>query len=96
MWVFMVITTIMDTCWRKKFRPLASRAGLSSISDERLTDLVDAPYNIPINIDGFYFYHPDVLRRDGVSTFMCQGTELMARSVLGCEPIAKVLSTSAS
>ena len=36
-----------------------------------------------------HFYHPDLLKRDGVSTFMCQGTEPRARSVIGCESIHK-------
>jgi hypothetical protein len=51
--------------------------------------LVDRWINIPINIGMIHFYHPDLLNRDGVSTFMCQGTEPMAQSVLGCEPIRK-------
>jgi len=45
--------------------------------------------NIPINIGMIHFYHPDLLKRDGVSTFMCQGTEPRARSVIGCESIHK-------
>jgi hypothetical protein len=45
--------------------------------------------NIPINIGMIHFYHPDLLKREGVSTFMCQGTEPRARSVIGCESIHK-------
>jgi len=51
--------------------------------------LVDRWINIPVHIGMIHFYHPDLLNRDGVSTFMCQGTEPMAQSVLGCEPIRK-------
>ncbi len=36
-----------------------------------------------------HFYHPDLLKRDGVSTFMCQGAEPRARSVIGCESTHK-------
>jgi hypothetical protein len=43
--------------------------------------------NIPISIGMIHFYHPDLLKREGVSTFMCQGTEPRAQSVIGCEPI---------
>jgi hypothetical protein len=45
--------------------------------------------HIPINIGMIHFYHPDLLKRDGVSTFMCQGAEPRARSVIGCESIHK-------
>jgi hypothetical protein len=51
--------------------------------------LVDRWINIPVNIGMIHFYDPDLLKREGASTFMCQGTEPMARSVLGCEPIRK-------
>jgi hypothetical protein len=36
-----------------------------------------------------HFCHPELFKRDGVSTFMCQGNEAMARPALGCEPIIK-------
>jgi hypothetical protein len=49
--------------------------------------LVDRWINIPINIGMIHFYHPGLMTRDGVSTFMCQGTEPGAQSVTGCEPI---------
>jgi len=51
--------------------------------------LVERWIHIPINIGLMHFYDPDLYKRDGVSTFMCQGTEPMAKSVLGCEPIRK-------
>jgi hypothetical protein len=51
--------------------------------------LVDRWIHIPVNVGMIHFYDPDLLEREGVSTFMCQGTEPMARSVLGCEPIRK-------
>lgn len=52
-------------------------------------ELVERWVNIPINIGLIHFYHPELYKRGGASTFMCQGTEPMARSVLGCEPIHK-------
>jgi len=51
--------------------------------------LVDRWINIPFSIGMMHFYHPGLFHRDGVSTFMCQGSEPMARSVNGCEPIDK-------
>jgi len=51
--------------------------------------LVERWVNIPFNSGMIHFYDPALYVRDGVSTFMCQGTETMARAVLGCEPIAK-------
>jgi hypothetical protein len=50
--------------------------------------LVERWINIPLGTGMIHFYHPDLLKRNGVSTFS-QGSELMARSVLGCEPIRK-------
>jgi hypothetical protein len=52
-------------------------------------DLVRRWISIPRNVGMIHFYHPALFARGGVSTFMCQGVEPMARSVLGCEPIAK-------
>jgi len=52
-------------------------------------DLVERWINIPRGIGMIHFYHPILLKRDGVSTFMCQGTEPVAASALGCEPIRK-------
>jgi len=51
--------------------------------------LVDRWISIPLGIGMIHFYHPGLFRRDGVSTFMCQGSEPMARSVSGCEPVDK-------
>jgi len=51
--------------------------------------LVDRWIAIPINIGMIHFYHPDLFKPGGVSTFLCQGTEKMAQAVLGCEPIRK-------
>ena len=51
--------------------------------------LVERWINIPLCSGMAHFFHPELFKRDGVSTFMCQGDEPMARSVLGCEPIHK-------
>jgi hypothetical protein len=51
--------------------------------------LVERWINIPLCIGMTHFYHPGLLQRGGVSTFMCQGNEPMAQSVIGCEPIHK-------
>jgi len=52
-------------------------------------ELVDRWISIPLSIGMIHFYHPERFARDGASTFMCQGSEPMARSVNGCEPIFK-------
>jgi hypothetical protein len=51
--------------------------------------LVERWINIPLCIGMAHFYHPELLKRGGVSTFMCQGDEPVAQSVIGCEPIHK-------
>jgi hypothetical protein len=51
--------------------------------------LIDRWIAIPINIGMMHFYHPSLFNRDGISTFLCQGTEKMAQSALGCESIGK-------
>src|SRR5437899_10510173 len=51
--------------------------------------LVERWINIPRGAGMMHFYHPDLLKRDGVSTFMCQGSEPMALSARGCEAILK-------
>lgn len=51
--------------------------------------LIDRWMAIPINIGMIHFYHPDLFKPGGISTFLCQGTEKMAQAVLGCEPIRK-------
>jgi len=48
--------------------------------------LVERWINIPYIRGMIHFFHPGLVKRDGVSTFMCQGDE---RSVFACEPIAK-------
>jgi hypothetical protein len=48
--------------------------------------LVERWINIPRNTGMTHFYHPGLLKRHGVSTFMCQGTETTAQ-VFDCEPI---------
>jgi hypothetical protein len=53
------------------------------------SELVDRWISIPLSIGMIHFYHPERFARDGASTFMCQGSEPMARSVNGCEPIFK-------
>jgi hypothetical protein len=45
--------------------------------------LVERWINIPRGTGMIHFHHRDLLKRDGVSTFMCQGSALMARSVTG-------------
>jgi hypothetical protein len=51
--------------------------------------LVDRWIHIPVSIGMIHFYHPGLMQRDGASTFMCQGTEPKARSVIGCEPVGR-------
>jgi len=51
--------------------------------------LVDRWINIPLGTGMIHFRHPELFKRDDVSTFMCQGNEAMARTALGCEPIHK-------
>jgi hypothetical protein len=51
--------------------------------------LVERWINIPLCGGMAHFYHPELLKRRGISTFMCQGNEPMAQSVIGCEPIHK-------
>jgi hypothetical protein len=48
--------------------------------------LVERWINIPVSRGMTHFYHPRLLNRHGVSTFMCQGTETTAQ-VFDCEAI---------
>jgi hypothetical protein len=48
--------------------------------------LVERWVNIPVSRGMIHFYHPRLLNRHGVSTFLCQGTETTAE-VFDCEPI---------
>ena len=50
--------------------------------------LVERWINIPSSRGMIHFFHPGLVKRDGVSTFLCQGDEGQ-RSVFDCEPIAK-------
>jgi hypothetical protein len=50
--------------------------------------LVERWINIPYSRGMIHFFHPGLVKRAGVSTFMCQGDEGQ-RSVFACEPIAK-------
>jgi len=50
--------------------------------------LVERWINIPYSRGMIHFFHPGLVKRAGVSTFMCQGDEPQ-RSVFDCEPIAK-------
>jgi hypothetical protein len=50
--------------------------------------LVERWINIPYSRGMIHFFHPGLVKRAGVSTFMCQGDEGQ-RSVFDCEPIAK-------
>jgi hypothetical protein len=44
--------------------------------------------NIPYSRGMIHFFHPGLVKRDGASTFMCQGDEAQL-SVFACEPIGK-------
>jgi hypothetical protein len=50
--------------------------------------LVERWINVPNSRGMIHFFHPGLVNRDGVSTFMCEGDEGQ-RSVFACEPIAK-------
>lgn len=50
--------------------------------------LVERWINIPYSRGMIHFFHPGLVKRAGVSTFMCQGDEF-AGSVFKCEPVGK-------
>jgi hypothetical protein len=50
--------------------------------------LVERWINIPSSRGMIHFFHPGLVKRAGVSTFMCQGDESPG-SVFACEPIGK-------
>jgi hypothetical protein len=50
--------------------------------------LVERWINIPHSHGMIHFFHPGLVKRADVSTFMCQGDEEQ-RSVFACEPIGK-------
>jgi hypothetical protein len=50
--------------------------------------LIERWINIPYRRGMIHFFHPGLVKRADVSTFMCQGDE-GERSVFACEPITK-------
>jgi hypothetical protein len=50
--------------------------------------LVERWINIPYSHGMIHFFHPGLVKRSGVSTFMCQG-DVSPGSVFACEPVAK-------
>jgi len=50
--------------------------------------LVERWINIPYSRGMIHFFHPGLVKRAGVSTFMCQGDE-SPPSIFACEPVAK-------
>jgi hypothetical protein len=75
---------------RKTVEHLGLKSWIIKYSDGKADPaLVERWINIALCIGMAHFYHPELLQRGGVSTFMCQGNEPMARSVIGCEPIHK-------
>jgi hypothetical protein len=69
---------------------LGLKAWIIRYSDGKADEqLVERWINIPRNIGMLHFYHPELVSRNGISTFMCQGDENPARGIFGCEPIAK-------
>ena len=51
--------------------------------------LVERWINIPVNIGMIHFFHPGLVKHNGVSTFMCQGRNPAGQSVFDCEAITK-------
>jgi hypothetical protein len=51
-------------------------------------NLVERWINIPYSRGVIHFFHPELLKRAGASTLMCQGDEATG-SVFTCEPIGK-------
>jgi hypothetical protein len=51
--------------------------------------LVERWINIPINVGMMHFFHPELVRHNGVATFMCQGPNPPGKTVFDCEPIAR-------
>jgi hypothetical protein len=70
-------------------RDLGLKAWIIRYSDGKADErLVERWINIPRNNGMIHFFHPGQVRRDGFSTFMCQGDE-KAPNVFGCEPIGR-------
>jgi hypothetical protein len=72
-------------------RQFELKAWIIRYSDGKADEqLVERWINIPRNVGMIHFYHPELVRRNGmISTFMCQGDENPSRGIFGCEPIAK-------
>lgn len=51
--------------------------------------LVERWINIPVNVGMIHFFHPGLVRRNGVSTFICQGPNPPRQTVFDCEPIPR-------
>ena len=49
--------------------------------------LVERWINIPVNVGMIHFFHPGVVQRHGVSTFMCEGPTPPGLTWFDCEPI---------
>ena len=50
--------------------------------------LVERSINIPYSRGMIHFFHPGLVKRNGASTFICEGEQSL-RSVFDCEPVAK-------
>jgi hypothetical protein len=69
---------------------LGLRAWIIRYSDGKADPaLVDRWIAIPRANGMIHFYNPALLRRNGASTFLCQGDEASTQSIFGCEPIAQ-------
>jgi hypothetical protein len=69
-------------------RDLGLKAWIVKYADGKADErLVERWINIPRNTGMIHFFHPERVRRDGFSTFMCQGDEKSEKGVFGCEPI---------
>jgi hypothetical protein len=51
--------------------------------------LVERWINIPVSAGMIHFFHPGMVRHNGVSTFMCQGPMPPRSTWFSCEPIPK-------
>jgi hypothetical protein len=71
-------------------RRLGLRDWIMQYSDGKAdAALVERWINIPRNRGMIHFYDPDLLQRNGASTFLCEGNETSIQSVFGCEPVRK-------
>jgi hypothetical protein len=51
--------------------------------------LVERWINIPVGVGMIHFFHPGMVRHNGVSAFMCQGQLPPGQTWFDCEPISK-------